>query len=136
MEERTALEALLRAQATSRPSTALREGRLADTNPIEDAQLGQVRLLKRSLTKERFLARNIGQLRQGIGKRDQLPPNRHQGYFCFHHVSKIGEKPTCMCVATTKALQERWVDSSHLPAAIDGGWKLNPSDGRCMPLDP
>ena len=125
LTERKALEILLRAQAASRPSTALREGRLAEAHPVEEAQLPQVWLLKRALSKERFGAKSLGQLREELSKKVLKPSDRHEGYFCFHKVRKIGEKPSCIAVATTVALQERWIEFSHGPAAIDGGFKFN-----------
>ena len=125
MGERKAMETLLESQATAKPSTALRTARLHAEKPVQNVQLQQVQKLKKMLVPKRFACQNLGDIRKEVAARESLPADRTKGYFCFSHISKIGEKPYVIVVATSRELQERWAASSECPAAIDGGYKFN-----------
>ena len=119
-------QALLAATATSRPKAALRAGRLDKKTPVQKVQLKQTQNMKSQLVKERFGCKTMGQLRQAVAKRQQLPADKKRGYFCYSNIiTTPGQKPSFAIVATTRQLQERWVDTPSLVAAADGGFKFN-----------
>ncbi|CAE7232615.1 unnamed protein product [Symbiodinium natans] len=124
-QERKTVSKLLTDCATSRPQRALRSARLLDVGPVKKVQLKQVQKLKENLVKKVYGCREIGQLREAINKRKALPAARDRGYFCYSSVSTDGKKNKVAMVATTRLLQERWVNQPSCVASMDGGFKFN-----------
>ena len=124
LEQHKALDKLLKSSATAKPSTALRAARLDDK--AGDTQLRQVQTLKRTIAQGFMSCRSAGELRAIIARHTSMPPKMTQGYFCYSYVSPPAQKKLKVTlVATTRALQKRWVDSPHCQAAADGGFKFN-----------
>ena len=124
-QERKTVSKLLTDSATSRPQRALRSARLLDDAPVKKVQLKQVQKLKEKLVQKVYGCREIGQLREAINKRKTLPAARDRGYFCYSSVCTDGKKPKFAMVATTRLLQERWVNQPSCVASMDGGFKFN-----------
>jgi hypothetical protein len=126
VEERHSLVERLASTATARPSTALRETRLAPGGVRgSGTQLSQVQTLKRGRMTS-FVCKNVGQLSECISLRSREPASRTQGYFCYSETtSEAGRKPTVTVVATTRVLQERFAYGRNCCGAIDGGFKFN-----------
>ena len=68
MQERQSLVQLLSSMPTSRPVAALRAARLAPKTAVKKAQLKQVQILRRTIVKQRFASRAMGQLRTAVAK--------------------------------------------------------------------
>ena len=79
LQERESVKALLAATATSKPKVALRAARTSKAAPVQKAQLKQAQKLKAQVVKELYGCRNIGQLREAVSKRQQLPAQRLMG---------------------------------------------------------
>lgn len=127
MAERQSIVQLLSATPTTRPTAALRAARLAPKVAVKKVQLKQVQSLKKAIGKKRFASRTMGQLRKAVAKHQALPADRSKGYYCYSTIpmTKVGQKPKFTVVATTRLLQQRWVDSPECTASADGGFKFN-----------
>jgi hypothetical protein len=124
LQQRDALSTLLESTATTKPTTALRAARLAGT--AGKVQLKQVQRLKKTMVRVRFGCKTLGELRGTVAKSRALPSRTTQGYFCHSFVSAPGQKkPKLTVVATTRKLQQRWVEATGSVAAVDGGFKFN-----------
>ena len=78
------------------------------------------------MVRVRFGCKTLGELRRAVAKSRALPSRTTQGYFCHSFVSAPGQKkPKLTVVATTRKLQQRWVEAAGSVAAVDGGFRLN-----------
>lgn len=110
MAERKVLEKLMLEQTTATPRRALRVA--PKSGKVKRAALTQAQKLKKVLMRRFFTAKVLGHLAQAVAPHTEVPADKTKGYFCFHETSKVGGRPKLSLVATTVALQERWIEGS------------------------
>ena len=121
--ERRELETLMQEPATSSPRVALRIAR--KSGKVVCASKTQAQKLKKGLMRGLYRSKVLGDLHKIVLPNTRLPDLQHDGYFCFHEITRLHNAPRFAVVATTRALQERWGSGRALPAHADGGYKFN-----------